>query len=178
MGISFAPPSPWYPNCNILQLQKGPEQRGKRPGQVAGAAWPHRARTATHGIIARCPHHGSITAPLSPTGGAGRPRDPVAGNTCPALPPPWWPEFNLACGARPGPDANLVSREMPGQEAPAPPPIPIAFPQMCGTPLFPYHVTALCPSRWSTNGPDYSRVLGRKMLPALIYICIQTLLLS
>lgn len=65
-------------NCRRVQSKE-------RSGQ---AKWQALPGPTEHGL----PPMGSqpdvrITAPLSPTGGAGRPRDPVAGNTHPALPP-------------------------------------------------------------------------------------------
>lgn len=70
---------------------------------------------------------------------------------------------------------QLVSREMPGQEVPAPPPIP----RPLSPNLWDLTVFLPCDSIVSqlllyTNKLDYLNVIVRKMPPALIYISIQT----
>lgn len=103
-----------------LTMTQWPKAKKKKlPGQFPGAAWSHPARTATHGITARCLHHGSIVI--------HRQRAGAERSSCwehmPHPTPSWRPELSLAIWS--SLDANSVSREMVEQKVPAPPPIPL-----------------------------------------------------
>lgn len=112
-------------------------RKGKLPGQSPGAAWSHLALTATHGITARCLHHGSIVIPQRRAEG----QEIQGWEHRPHPAPSWWPEFSLAFGAR------LVQTRFPGRcwgkrcQLYLPGHFPL--PQICGTSLFSHHVTAL-----------------------------------
>lgn len=118
-----------------------------------------------------------ITAPLSPTGGVGRPRDPVAGNTRPAL-PPLGGQSSILHVELARPECKLGFQGDARARSSSPTSYSNRLSPNVWDRTVPLPRDGIVPEPLVYKQADYSRVLGRKMLPALIYICIQTLLLS